>query len=162
MARPGIRSTPETTGRGGQPRRFSTAARRFPRSVAPAGAAAAGPRHSAHSRIAMRSRRRSARWHSCWRRCSTDRRASRSDKPVARKHSRIRDPARMRVHGKVQVAFGMWLATRSCGRGRAARSSREVLRCGQQAHAPGDRRELDAPANMNQSRAAASAARMDG
>jgi hypothetical protein len=54
MGRPGVRSTPETAGRGGPPRRFSITARRFRRSVAPAGAAGAGPRYSAHSRIAMR------------------------------------------------------------------------------------------------------------
>lgn len=107
MARLGIRSTPETAGRGGPPRRSSTAGRRSRRSVVLANAAGAGPRYSAHSRIAMRPRRRSAKPRSCWRRRATGRHASRSDKPVARTHSRTRDPARRRVRDKDRRCQGV-------------------------------------------------------
>ena len=66
-----------------------------------AGFAAASPLQAPHEpglttrripELPCRSRSRCARSHSCWRRCSTDQHASRSDKPVARTHSRIRTP----------------------------------------------------------------------
>ena len=130
MVHPGVRSTPETAGRDDQLRHFSKAARRFRRSAVLAGVAKAARGHSARSRIAMRPRRRCARPHSCLSRRPTDRHANRSDKPVARKHSRSRNPARMRVPERARVVFGMWLAGRSCGCRRAASSSREALHCG--------------------------------
>ena len=109
MAFPGVRSTPETAGRGGQLRRSSTAVGRSGRSVALAAAARARCSRSARSKIATRSHRRSARSHSCWRRYPTDRHANRSDRPVGRTRSRIPDLTCMCVRDRARVAFDMWL-----------------------------------------------------
>jgi hypothetical protein len=83
--------------------------------------------------------------HSCWCRCPTSQCATRSDKPAGRKHNKSLDLSYIRVRDRVRAVFGMWLASRSCGRCQAARSSCWVLRCGQQASGPDDLRELDAP-----------------
>ena len=63
------------------------------------------------------------------------------------------------VRDTAPAAFGRWPASRSCGPCQAARSSREAPRCAQQANGPSDRRELDAPASRNRSRAGVSAGR---
>jgi hypothetical protein len=74
-------------GRDGQLRHFSTAVRRFGHSVAAAGAAGAGFGCSAHSRTAMRLRKRSARPRSYWGPSPIDQHANRGDRLVARTHS---------------------------------------------------------------------------
>ena len=163
MAFPGVRSTPETAGRGGQLERSSTAVRRSGRSDALAGAAGAGRSRSARSKTATRSHRRSASLRSYWRYHPTDRHANRSDTPVGRTHSRILDLACMRVRDREQVAFDMWQAIHACcDYRRASNSSLRGPRSEQQAHAPADQRGSDGHANTNLPRAAASAVRKGG
>ena len=106
-ARPGVHSTREITEPGDRPRRFSKAFHLSGRSAALVGASGAGPHHSAHSRIPMRSHRRSASSRFCWRRRSTDRHASQSDKRAGRTCSRIQAPACGCALDMALMAFGM-------------------------------------------------------
>jgi hypothetical protein len=90
MACLGVRSRHGTVGRDGQLRHFSIAVRRFGHSVAAAGAAGAGFGRLAHSRTAMRLRKRCARPRSYWGPSPIDQHANRGDRPVARTHSSSR------------------------------------------------------------------------
>ena len=147
-------STREITGRGDLPQRPSKVAHPFGRIAELGGAVGAEPRHSAHSRIPMRSHRRSASSRFCLDRRSTDQHASQSDKRAARRCSRIRLLARRLTLDMAPVAFGMCLANRFCDYYQAARSSRSVRHYGPPERALIDQPELDAPANMNRSPAA--------
>ncbi len=141
----GNRSTPGTAEYDDQLRLSSTAVRHFRRGAVLAGAAGALRDHSARSKTATRPRMRCARPHSCWSRRPIDRHASRSDRLVARKHNRNRGLARTRVPERARVASGMWLPTRSSGRRRAARSSRQAPRYVRQARARRSARSGCAP-----------------
>ena len=144
----------ETVARGDRPQRFSRAFHLSGRSAVLAVAAGERPHHSAHSRIPMRSHRRSASSHFCLDRRSTDQHASQSDKRAARRCSRIPPLARRRTLDMAPVAFGMWLANRFCDFFQVARSSRSVRRCGSLERALIDRHESGVHANMSRSPAA--------
>ena len=84
MACPDARSIPETAGHDDQPLQSSIGDRQFGCSGANADAVESWPRYWAHSRIARRSRRRNARWHSCSSPCPTNQCATRIDVPAGR------------------------------------------------------------------------------
>ena len=84
MACPDARSIPETAGHDDRPLQSSVGDRQFGRSGANADAVESWPRYWARSRIARRSRRRNARWHSCSSLCPTNQCATRIDVPAGR------------------------------------------------------------------------------
>ena len=147
--------------RDGQLRHSSIAVRRFGHSVAAAGAAGAGFGCSAHSRTAMRLRKRCARPRSYWGPSPIDQHANRSDRRVARTHSSSPAPVRIRVRDMAQAASGTCRTVPSHGR-RAAKSSRWALRCEPQGPARGDQRGMDGRPNTIRLQGAASAARRSG
>ena len=147
MARRGIRSTREIAGHDDLLRHSSIIFRRFDRSGALASAVGPG-RRSAHSRTAMRLRKRCARQRSYWGPSPIDQHANRGDRRVAGKHSSSPAPVRIRVRDMAPAASGTCRTVPSHGR-RAAKSSRWALHCEPQGPVRGDQRGVDARPNTN-------------
>jgi hypothetical protein len=106
MARRGIRSTREIAGHDDPLRHSSIIFRRFDRSGALAGAVGPGLGRWAHSRTAMRLRKRCARQRSYWGPSPIDQHANRGDRRVAGKHSSSPAPVRIRVRDMARAASG--------------------------------------------------------